>query len=111
MSSEHRAAARFVSVLARPLAVAALSVAAVSAASVSVAPGASVTYRDAAGREWCGTVKTLSVGVDATSWAWVSIDADPRRVVHAAVSELEEGCKPARPSKAKNLSDLPSDKS
>jgi hypothetical protein len=93
MHFDHHATHTFVSVLARPLVIGALAAVAAGAAAASLAPGASVTYRDATGREWCATVRTLGVGADTSSWAWVSIDADPRRVVHAEVAELVAGCK------------------
>lgn len=63
------------------------------AASV-MEPGAVVTYTDAAGRDWCATVQTIATGVGSTPWAWLTINADPRRVVRVELPDLRMGCSP-----------------
>lgn len=55
-------------------------------------PGAAVTYRDPFGQAWCATIQTVEIGIAGVPIAWVTIDADPRRVFHAALSELTPGC-------------------
>jgi hypothetical protein len=61
------------------------------AASVLEA-GSVVTYTDAAGRDWCATVHGFAPGPSADPWAWLTINADPRRVVRAEVASLRLGC-------------------
>jgi hypothetical protein len=39
------------------------------------------------------TITTISPGVDGVSWAWFTVDADPRRTGSARVDELSAGCK------------------
>ena len=55
-------------------------------------PGSKATYVDTAGREWCATVAAVQLGVGGVPWAWMTIDADPRRGVRAPVSDLRAGC-------------------
>lgn len=52
-----------------------------------------VTYTEPTGRAWCATVGTTDAGADGLPWAWFTINADPRRVFHAPVSDLVAGCK------------------
>ena len=56
----------------------------------SLEPGSQATYTDAAGGTWTVHIASIANGVDATPWAWATIDADPRRVIHVPVAELRE---------------------
>ncbi|CAG1017372.1 hypothetical protein BURC_02018 [Burkholderiaceae bacterium] len=60
-----------------------------------IIPGSHVTFRDAAGREWCATVVYLLEGPGTDVWAWVRLNADPRRTDRAPLRELRPGCAPA----------------
>jgi hypothetical protein len=64
------------------------------AAGASMSAGQRVTYRDNGGTAWCATITAVEAGVDASSWAWLTIDADRRRVVKVEVVDLVDGCKP-----------------
>lgn len=64
----------------------------VLAAPAGIAPGARATFEDPSGRRWCVTVTSVSLGVDGTSWAWFTVDADPRRIGSARIDELVAGC-------------------
>jgi hypothetical protein len=61
-------------------------------AADALVPGATVTYRDPFGRAWCATIQSVEIGVAGIPTAWVTIDADPRRVFQTALSELTPGC-------------------
>ena len=63
------------------------------AAPASIEPGARATFEDPSGRRWCVTITAVSLGVDGASWAWFTVDADPRRTGSARVDELSAGCK------------------
>ncbi|HEY0858266.1 MAG TPA: hypothetical protein VGE16_14470 [Albitalea sp.] len=54
-----------------------------------------MTLRDATGRDWCATVVHLSEGPGGDTWAWVRLNADPRRTDRAPLRELSPGCSPA----------------
>ena len=60
-----------------------------------ISPGSHVTIRDATGREWCATVVYLLEGPGSDMWAWVRLNADPRRTDRAPLRELRPGCSPA----------------
>jgi hypothetical protein len=47
-----------------------------------------------AGRTWCATVNEVDTGVDGSPWAWVTINADTRRVFHWPVGEMTAECWP-----------------
>jgi len=53
----------------------------------------SVSYTDQSGHIWCAKVRYVEKGHDGRPWAWLTIDADPRRIMHAPVAELVIGCK------------------
>lgn len=55
-------------------------------------PGERVTYREPSGEVWCATIWSIEVGVAGVPIAWLTIDADPRRVVHVELSALTPGC-------------------
>ena len=55
-------------------------------------PGERVTYRENSGATWCATIWSIEVGVAGVPIAWLTIDADPRRVVHVELSALTPGC-------------------
>ena len=61
-------------------------------AAPRVEPGDKVTYTDATGRRWCATVHAIVTGPDSDPWAWLLIDADPRRIVREPVRDLTSGC-------------------
>ena len=63
-----------------------------SALAQALVPGATVTYREASGRTWCATIWSIEMGVAGVPIAWLTIDADPRRIVHAELSALTPGC-------------------
>ena len=50
------------------------------------------TYTDATGARWCATVGYIGPGADGTPWAWATIDADARRLVHVPLRDLIDGC-------------------
>jgi hypothetical protein len=54
--------------------------------------GERYTYTDQTGRQWCATANAFDIGVDGLAWAWLTIDADPRRAVHMPMSTLGVGC-------------------
>jgi len=55
--------------------------------------GDPVTYTDAAGGPWCAHVGAiLEDGVGGVPWAWITIDADIRRVIRVPASLLSAGC-------------------
>lgn len=56
------------------------------------AVGEATTYTEETGTRWCATVRSIATGVGAIPWAWVTIDADPRRVFHVPHAELRPGC-------------------
>jgi len=62
--------------------------------SKSIEPGIQVTYTDAVGRPWCATVVLLGDGPGHESWAWVQLDADPRRIAHGPLGDFKRGCMP-----------------
>lgn len=64
----------------------------VATAAEALVPGAAVTYKDPSGRGWCATIQSVETGVAGVAIAWVTIDADPRRVFHAALTDLTPGC-------------------
>jgi hypothetical protein len=56
--------------------------------------GAKVTYREPSGQAWCATVSSIEIGIAGTPIAWLTIDADPRRIVPVPLSDLSLGCAP-----------------
>lgn len=54
--------------------------------------GEATTYTEETGTRWCATVRSIATGAGAVPWAWVTIDADPRRVFHVRYAELRPGC-------------------
>lgn len=52
--------------------------------------GQRCTYTDALGRSWAVSVASIEQGVDGLPWAWVNVDADPRRVFRVPVASLRE---------------------
>jgi hypothetical protein len=54
--------------------------------------GQRCTYSDTLGRDWNVTVASVERGVDGQPWAWVNVDADPRRVFRIPVASLR-GCR------------------
>lgn len=54
-------------------------------------PGDAVTFIDA-GRSWCARVFSVAAGPDAGPWAWITINADPRRAFHVPLADLKPGC-------------------
>lgn len=64
---------------------------------VAAEPGAPtlVTYVDPAGVQWCAMVRHVEPrGPDGTAWVWITISADPRRIVHLPQTAVREGCFP-----------------
>jgi len=60
---------------------------------VGLGLGDPVTYIDAAGGPWCAHVGAiLENGVGGVPWAWITIDADTRRVIRVPASLLSVGC-------------------
>ena len=60
---------------------------------VRLGPGDLVTYTDAAGGPWCAHVGAiLEDGVGGVPWAWITIEADARRVIRLPASLLGTGC-------------------
>jgi hypothetical protein len=58
-----------------------------------VAHGATLThatYTDPAGARWCVTLGYTGQGADGRPWAWVTIDADSRRLVHVPLRDLRD---------------------
>lgn len=55
-------------------------------------PGATVTYREPSGQTWCATIWSIEIGVAGVPIAWLTIDADPRRVLYVDLSALTPGC-------------------
>jgi hypothetical protein len=68
--------------------------AAVAAETPSIQAGSVVTYRDAAGRDWCATVASVGEGAGNEPWAWLRLNADPRRVEKTPLRDLAAGCEP-----------------
>jgi len=63
------------------------------AGPVTLGLGDPVTYTDAAGGAWCARVGAiLENGVGGVRWAWITIDADARRVIRLPASLLSAGC-------------------
>lgn len=63
------------------------------AGSARLGLGDPVTYTDAAGGPWCAHVgAVLDNGVGGVPWAWITIDADTRRVIRVPASLLSAGC-------------------
>ena len=56
--------------------------------------GAKVTYRESSGQVWCATIASIEMGIAGSPIAWLTIDADPRRIVHIPLSDLTLGCSP-----------------
>lgn len=54
--------------------------------------GSLVTFRDAAGSEWCATVAGMANGPGNEPWAWLRFNADPRRIEKTPLSDLAAGC-------------------
>lgn len=54
--------------------------------------GEATTYTEPAGTRWCARVRSIVTGAGAVPWAWVTIDADPRRVFSVRYAELRPGC-------------------
>ena len=66
---------------------------AVTGSSVRLGLGDPVTYTDASGGPWCAHVGAiLENGVGGVPWAWITIDADTRRVIRVPASLLSAGC-------------------
>jgi hypothetical protein len=55
-------------------------------------PGERVTYREPSGETWCATIWSIEMGVGGVPIAWLTIDADPRRIVHVELTALAPGC-------------------
>lgn len=49
------------------------------------------TYTDQGGTEWAATLQAIASGAGSIPWAWLTINADPRRVVKLPAFELR-GC-------------------
>lgn len=63
------------------------------AETVRLGPGDLVTYTDAVGGLWCAHVgDVIENGVGGVPWAWVTIDADTRRVARLPIALLNAGC-------------------
>jgi hypothetical protein len=77
-------------------AVLAMHAASAQAAEPTMTHGRHVTYRDSSGATWCATVRAAEVGVGAAIRVWITIDADPRRVVKASTTDLVDGCTASR---------------
>lgn len=55
--------------------------------------GQRVTYTDETGARWCARVGYVEQhGIGGAAFAWVEIDADPRRVFNVLQSTLSAGC-------------------
>lgn len=60
---------------------------------VRLGMGDLVTYTDAAGGSWCAHVGAiLEDGVGGVTWAWITLDADARRMIRLPASLLSTGC-------------------
>jgi hypothetical protein len=71
--------------------------AAVLSRSIAAESGepALVTYIDPTGVQWCAIVRHVEPrGPDGTAWVWMTITADPRRIVHLPQAAVREGCFP-----------------
>lgn len=55
--------------------------------------GEATTYTEETGTRWCAVVRSIATGTGSVPWAWLTIDADPRRVFHVRYAELRPGCK------------------
>lgn len=52
-----------------------------------------VTYTDPMGARWCASIAYLDPeGPGGVAWAWLTLQADPRRIVRAPLAQLAEGC-------------------
>jgi len=63
----------------------------------AVQAGAELLYTDVPGHAWCVTVASLDIGVDGERWAWFTVNADPRRIGHVPVADLDHACNRCRP--------------
>ena len=58
-------------------------------AAPTVAPGAVVTYTEPGTVDaWACVIVALYLGPDGAPWAWLRVEADPRRILRAPVSML-----------------------
>jgi len=62
-------------------------------AELELKAGDQATYT-AGSQSWCVTVQSIATGAGAVPWAWATVNADPRRVVHLPVWDFTPGCKP-----------------
>jgi hypothetical protein len=69
-------------------------VCAAQAPEESITEDTTVTVRDASGKRWCATVVKVHEGADGNAWAWVRFIANPLRIEHLPVREVERGCSP-----------------
>lgn len=50
------------------------------------------TYTDLNGTDWAATVQAIASGPGGLPWAWLTINADPRRIVKLPAFELQGRC-------------------
>lgn len=64
----------------------------IAAGILSLALATAATYTDSLGTKWCVRISSTQPHVAGEIWAWASVNADPRRVIHAPLKDFAPGC-------------------
>ena len=64
-----------------------------AAAPGRITLGTQATYVAVSERQ-CVTIDSIATGPGSVPWAWATVNADPRRVVHVRAADLVAGCVP-----------------